>query len=70
MTLRQSVLTNELERYYYCGWAYVMPDFDKPNHSIVEWLSAKMPVYPANRVPVTQTEIAHERTDDRRQQPA
>jgi len=51
--LRQSVLTSELERYYFCGWAYVMPDFDKPNHSIVEWLSEKIPVYPANRVPET-----------------
>jgi hypothetical protein len=55
--LRQSVLTSELERYYHCGWAYVMPDFDKPNHSIIEWLSDKLPVYPANRVP---TEISHE----------
>jgi hypothetical protein len=60
--LRQSVLTSELERYYYCGWCYLMPDFDKPNHSIVEWLSEKMPVYPANRVPPNHTENAHERS--------
>jgi hypothetical protein len=45
-SLRQSVPTAELERYYHCGWAYVMPNFDKPNHSWVEWLSEKMPVYP------------------------
>jgi hypothetical protein len=28
--LRQSVPTPELAQYYQCGWAYVMPDFDKP----------------------------------------
>lgn len=44
--LIQSVPTAELERYYHCGWAYVMPDFDKPNHSKIEWLSDKIPVYP------------------------
>lgn len=59
--LRQSVLTSELERYFYCGWSYLMPDFDKPNHSIVEWLSDKLPIYPANRVPDPQTENKHER---------
>jgi hypothetical protein len=48
--LRQSVPTNDLAGFYNCGWAYVMPDFDKPNHSIVEWLSNEMPVYP-HRVP-------------------
>jgi hypothetical protein len=56
--LRQSVPTSELERYYYCGWAYVMPDFDKPNHSWVEWLSDKMPVYPLRSKP-QKTEEAH-----------
>lgn len=56
--LRQSVPTNDLAGFYNCGWAYVVPDFDKPNHSIVEWLSDKMPVYP-HRVPVsTSTESA------------
>lgn len=50
----QSVPTAELERYYHCGWAYIMPDFDKPNHSWIEWLSDKLPVYPANRVPHTE----------------
>lgn len=46
--LRQSVPTGDLERYYHCGWAYIMPDFDKHDHSWVEWLSEKMPVYPLN----------------------
>lgn len=67
--LRQSVLTSELERYFYCGWSYLMPDFDKPNHSIVEWLSDKMPVYPL-RSKKPQTEATDARTDNRRQQPA
>lgn len=67
--LRQSVPTAELERYYHCGWAYIMPDFDKPNHSWVEWLSDKMPVYPL-RSKKPQTEDANARTNNRRQQPA
>ena len=57
--LRQSVPTADLQSYYGCGWAYIMPDFDKPDHSIVDWLSDKTPVYP-NRVPPTQTESANE----------
>jgi hypothetical protein len=65
--LRQSVPTSELERYYHCGWAYIMPDFDKPNHSWVEWLSDKMPVYPLRSKPL-KTEEAH--ASHRRQQPA
>lgn len=67
--LCQSVLTSELERYYYCGWSYVMPDFDKPNHSKIEWLSDKIPVYPlcSNK---TQTEDANDRTNQRHQRPA
>jgi hypothetical protein len=44
--LIQSVPTAEVERYYHCGWAYIMPDFDKSGHSKIEWLSDKMPVYP------------------------
>jgi hypothetical protein len=62
--LRQSVPTAELERYYHCGWAYIMPDFDKPNHSLIEWLSDKMPVYPL-RSKKTPTEVKHERTASR-----
>lgn len=64
--LLQSVPTSELQSYYDCGWAYVMPDFDKPNHSKVEWLSDKMPVYPAHRVQSTsKTEDANERAEHR-----
>lgn len=66
--LRQSVLTGELERYYFCGWAYVMPNFDTPDHSIVEWLSPKMPVYPANRVPETTKRESANGSDHRSQQ--
>lgn len=44
--LRQSVPTEEAPKYWNLGWVYIMPDFDKPNHSIVEWLSEKIPVYP------------------------
>lgn len=65
--LRQSVPTAELERYYHCGWAYIMPDFDKPNHSWVEWLSDKMPVYPLSSQKPT-TENPNERTQHRAQQ--
>lgn len=48
--LVQSIPTPDLQSYYDCGWAYIMPDFDQHNHSWVEWLSEKMPVYP-HRVP-------------------
>lgn len=69
-SLRQSVPTVDLESYYECGWAYVMPDFDQPNHSKIEWLSDKMPVYP-NRVPASSpTEGANERSDHGSQQSA
>ena len=67
--LVQSVPTAELERYYHCGWAYIMPDFDKPNHSKIEWLSDKMPVYPLSPQK-PPTEDANARTNNRRQQPA
>ena len=49
--LIQSVPNSELQSYYEAGWAYLMPDFDKPNHFKVEWLSDKLPVSP-NRIPV------------------
>lgn len=59
--LRQSVPTNEAPAYWNLGWVYIMPDFDKPNHSIVEWLSDKIPVYPT-AFNETQTEMnANER---------
>ncbi len=44
--LIQSVPTSEVEQYFQCGWMYLMPDFDKPNYSKVEWIGDKMPVYP------------------------
>lgn len=59
--LRQSVPTDQLQDYYNCGWAYVMPNFDQPGHSIVEWLSNSMPVYPPRSL--SPTENAHERSD-------
>lgn len=59
--IRKSVATADLHRYWGFGWAYVMPDFDTPDHSIIEWLSNKAPVEPSNRVPVEiQTESANE----------
>jgi hypothetical protein len=67
--LLQSIPNSELESYYACGWAYVMPDFDKPGHSKIEWLSDKMPVYPP-RSQKPLTENANDRTNNRRQQPA
>lgn len=45
-SLRQSVPAADAPRYWEVGWVYIMPDFDTPNHSIVEWQSEKMPVYP------------------------
>jgi hypothetical protein len=67
--LLQSVPTSELDSYYSCGWAYVMPDFDKPGYSKIEWLSDKMPVYPPRSQKPT-TENVNDRTNNRRQQPA
>lgn len=67
--LIQSVPTEEVERFFQCGWMYLMPDFNKPNHSKVEWVSDKMPLYP-NRVPETKTEDSDERSKHRAQRPA
>lgn len=50
MSHRESVPSSELHRYWGLGWGYLMPDFDKPDHSIIEWIGRKPPVYP-NRVP-------------------
>jgi hypothetical protein len=54
--LRQSIPTEDIHQWWECGWQYIMPDFDKPDHSIVEWSSDKLPVYPC--VPNPQTENA------------
>jgi hypothetical protein len=59
--IRRSVLTEGVERWWECGWSYVMPDFNKPNHSIIEWVSGGAPVEP-NRAPTNQqTEERHGR---------
>lgn len=59
--IRKSIPTAGASAWWESGWAYVMPDFDKPNHSIIEWLSKNPPVYP-NRVPETTSQ---ESADDR-----
>lgn len=59
--LRQSVPTSEAPKYWELGWVYIMPDFDRPNHSIVEWQSENLPVYPS-RSDQQQTENANGRT--------
>jgi hypothetical protein len=58
---RRTIPYDDLAMHYEAGWAYVMPNFDKPNHYIVEWLSQNPPVYP-HRVPETETS---ESADDR-----
>ena len=66
---RKSVPTAGVSLWWHLGWAYVRQDFDKPDHSIIEWLSERAPVEPANRVSAaSQNETEHD--DDRRQQPA
>lgn len=59
--IRKSVPTSELERWYACGWAYVMPDFDNAGHSKIEWLSTKAPVEPSTAFPEALQESADER---------
>jgi hypothetical protein len=69
MTGRKRIVIpyDDLNMHYEAGWAYVMPNFDKPNHYVVEWLSDNPPVYP-NRVPETNRQESAN-ADDRRQQP-
>ena len=62
---RRTVPHADLDMHYEAGWAYVMPNFDKPNHYIVEWLSDKPPVYPYRVQPTPNDESAD--GDDRRQ---
>lgn len=64
--LIQSVPTDEVERYFHCGWIYLMPDFDKPGYSKVEWASEKLPVYPP-RSEKPKTEDTNVRAISRRQ---
>jgi hypothetical protein len=64
--IRKSVHHDVLVDWYNCGWAYICPDFDQPNFYKIEWLSAKAPVEPSNRVPKKiKTENAHERSATR-----
>jgi len=46
MTIRRSILTDLLQFWLECGWSYVRPDFDMPNHSLIEWRSTDIPAYP------------------------
>jgi hypothetical protein len=64
--LRQSVPTEQAQRYWDLGWVYIMPDFDTPNHSIVEWQSKKMPVYPPRSDQQPTKNAAHERARPQR----
>jgi hypothetical protein len=66
--IRRSIPTEGASMWWASGWSYVMPDFSKPGHSIVEWLSENPPVYP-HRVPVTnnQESAYHVGSDDRTQ---
>lgn len=45
-TTRRSVPHAELQIWWDAGWAYVMPDFDKPGQYIIEWLSDAPPAIP------------------------
>ena len=53
--IRKSVPTKGVSNWWMSGWAYIMPDFDNPGHSIIEWNSDNPPVYAveSNRVPET-----------------
>lgn len=45
-SVRKSVPTLGVHRYWIVGWSYVMPDFDNNNHSIIEWLGEGQPAEP------------------------
>lgn len=53
--VRRSVPTLGMHQYWLVGWAYVMPDFDNKDHSIIEWLGDQIPLEPVtHRVPETE----------------
>jgi hypothetical protein len=54
---RKSVPTKGVHEWWLAGWQYVMPDFDNPEHSIIEWTSEKEPA-----IPETQPRSEDERT--------
>ncbi len=60
--LRQSVPSDEAPKYWEIGWVYIMPDFDKPNHSIIEWQSENLPVYPPRSQSNSLAGTEHERS--------
>jgi hypothetical protein len=41
-----SVPRADLELYWLAKWAYVGPDFDKPNHYKIEWIGISNPILP------------------------
>lgn len=45
--IRKSVPTGQLQIWYDIGWSYVRPDFDAPNHSLIEWCSEGVAAYPS-----------------------
>jgi len=69
--IRKSVPTRGVHEWWLLNWEYIMPDFSKPGHSIIEWSGAGAPLEPdsINRVQPTTTEENAD-GDDRRQQPA
>lgn len=44
----RSVPTAGMSRFWEVGWAYLMPDFDNKDHSIIEWLGDQIPFEPVN----------------------
>ncbi len=45
--IRKSVPTAGVHRYWLAGWMYLMPDFEKRDHSIIEWVGNGEPAEPA-----------------------
>lgn len=41
-----SIPTDEIQSWYDIGWHYAGPDFDKSDHSIMEWRLGKPVVWP------------------------
>jgi hypothetical protein len=65
MKIRKSVPTEGLAEKYLTGsWRYVMPDFDRPDHSIIE------STFCNNRVPPNQTKEECDDGAGSQQQPA
>jgi hypothetical protein len=63
---RRTVPYEDLKMHYEAGWSYVMPNFDRPNHYVVEWLSENPPVYPY-RVHETTSQESANGSDNRAQ---